>query len=348
MSRYNDRLKHDVDLVLPICHLYEIQDERTAAEFDFPLILGGHDHHPVDRIINGTRVLKPGADAHFARVIDITWNDRHQLQPSITSELLAVNDYAPNLQLQLMAEDAYRVLDPLRQTQLGVVPEVFRPLSSKGARSNRVSVATFLGIIIRDALQVDAFVAKGGNIRGSRNYEDDEQFTLELLQSELENVDVYIAQLPGAILQVGLRETWSKPGAGWFQHDVGVVVDKDGLVVSVHGEPLDPDRMYVIASLEDWFRSTDGPSIGRYYEENPEQKPTQGLAPVYTVILRHMAQQSWQHLLTILDEDSSGTIDTHEFAKLDVDRNGHVNRHDIMDALGKYLVFKHSQGIHIC
>jgi 2',3'-cyclic-nucleotide 2'-phosphodiesterase (5'-nucleotidase family) len=337
MSRYNDRLKHAVDLVLPICHLYEIQDERTAAEFDFPLILGGHDHHPVDRTINGTRVLKPGADAHFARVIDITWDDRYHAQPSITSELLTVNGYAPNPHLQIMAEEAYRVLDPLRQTQLGVVPEVFRPLSSKGARSNRVSVATFFSTIIRDALQVDAFVAKGGNIRGSRDYEEHEQFTLELLQSELENVDVYIAQLPGDILRGALRETWTQPGTGWFQHDVGIVVDSEGLVVSVNGEPLDPNRMYVIATLEDWFRPRDGPSIGRYYEENPEQKPAKGLAPVYTVILRHMAQQSWQRLFTILDVDSSGSIDTVEFDKLDLDRNGYVNRHDIMATLGRTL-----------
>ena len=61
----------------------------------------------------------------------------------------------------------------LRQTQLAVVSEAFRPLSS---RSNRVCVVTFLGTIIRDAaLQVDAFVVKGGNdIRGSRNCEDHE------------------------------------------------------------------------------------------------------------------------------------------------------------------------------
>ena len=50
-----------------------------------------------------------------------------------------------------------------------------------------------------------------------------------------------------------------------------------------------------------------------------------------------MAQQSWQRLFTILDEDSSDTIDTDEFAKLDVDGNGYVNRHDIMDALGRIL-----------
>ena len=56
-------------MVLPLCHLYEIQDERTCREFDFPVIMSGHDHHRVDRVVEGTRLLKPGMDAHAAIVM---------------------------------------------------------------------------------------------------------------------------------------------------------------------------------------------------------------------------------------------------------------------------------------
>ena len=57
MKEYNDKLKNEdgCDMVLPLCHLYEIQDERTCNEFDFPVIMSGHDHHRVDRMVNGTR-----------------------------------------------------------------------------------------------------------------------------------------------------------------------------------------------------------------------------------------------------------------------------------------------------
>ena len=51
------------DLVLPLCHLYEQQDEVTCRRFDFPVVLSGHDHHVVDRVVDGTRILKPGSDA---------------------------------------------------------------------------------------------------------------------------------------------------------------------------------------------------------------------------------------------------------------------------------------------
>ena len=57
MKEYNDILKNEdgCDMVLPLCHLYEHQDERTCNEFDFPVIMSGHDHHRVDRVVNGTR-----------------------------------------------------------------------------------------------------------------------------------------------------------------------------------------------------------------------------------------------------------------------------------------------------
>lgn len=65
---------HGCDLVLPLCHLYESQDEITCQNFDFPVILSGHDHHIVDRVVDGTRILKPGSDAHHAIQLDLIWD----------------------------------------------------------------------------------------------------------------------------------------------------------------------------------------------------------------------------------------------------------------------------------
>ncbi len=46
MESYNARLKAEgCDMVLPLCHLYEAQDEVTCRQFDFPVVLSGHDHH---------------------------------------------------------------------------------------------------------------------------------------------------------------------------------------------------------------------------------------------------------------------------------------------------------------
>ena len=46
--RYHEKLLGEgCDMVLPLCHLYEFQDERTCAELDVPVVLSGHDHHRV-------------------------------------------------------------------------------------------------------------------------------------------------------------------------------------------------------------------------------------------------------------------------------------------------------------
>ena len=68
MAEYRARLlEAGADMVLPLCHLYEFQvltsivstyccppfdqDERTCRDFDFPVVLSGHDHHKVDRVV---------------------------------------------------------------------------------------------------------------------------------------------------------------------------------------------------------------------------------------------------------------------------------------------------------
>lgn len=56
------------DLVLPLQHMYVPDDHRTCSEFDFPVVLSGHDHHRVDEVVEGTRLLKPGLDAIYATV----------------------------------------------------------------------------------------------------------------------------------------------------------------------------------------------------------------------------------------------------------------------------------------
>ena len=60
MRAYKAKLEAEdgVDLVVPLCHLYVPQDHRTCEELDFPLVLSGHDHHCVDEVHCGTRLLK--------------------------------------------------------------------------------------------------------------------------------------------------------------------------------------------------------------------------------------------------------------------------------------------------
>jgi len=336
------------DLVVPLCHLYEPQDERTAREFDFPLILSGHDHHVVDSTVKGSRILKPGLDGHKAWMIDITWpcSASGKDTPIIEAQLLNVKDWPADPELSMVAEKAYAVLDPLRKTQLAKISSQYRPLTSFNSRGCRVSMGTYLLSRVRDALNMydpigaipscDCALLKGGNVRGGKDYTEDEQLTLEVLQSELEETkEILIIPVPGFILRGGLRETWEAPNPGWMQYDDGVIVDKDGFVEKINGQPLDIAKVYKVASIVDFWRKRDSPTIGAYFEVNPSQLPEHDSGqPIHALLIRLFAMEIWSRIWKALSiNPEEGRIEADAFARMDFDGDGKLSREDIKKAI---------------
>ena len=128
LAEWTPRLQDEgADLVLPLCHLYEDQDEKTARDFDFPLILSGHDHHIVDKIVQGTRIIKPGMDAHAAQIVDLVWDP----QLNIDAHVAQVASYKADGDLAVDAAKAYAVLDKMR----GPVRTSLHATDAKSARN---------------------------------------------------------------------------------------------------------------------------------------------------------------------------------------------------------------------
>lgn len=50
-------------------------------------------------------------------------------------------------------------------------------------------------------------------------------------------------------------------------------LDSDGYVTAIANEPLDEARIYRVASIVDFWRKRDAPSIGQYFEDHPEKLP---------------------------------------------------------------------------
>eukprot|EP00928_Gymnodinium_smaydae_P062725 TRINITY_DN46519_c0_g1_i1.p1 TRINITY_DN46519_c0_g1~~TRINITY_DN46519_c0_g1_i1.p1 ORF type:complete len:655 (+),score=141.50 TRINITY_DN46519_c0_g1_i1:112-1965(+) len=348
IARYKVKMEQErgCDLVIPLCHLYEPQDEHTCKEFDFPLILSGHDHHVVDRVVEGTRLLKPGLDGHKAFMVDIAWPSAISRAPEIQAELLTVKQWEPDLELKELAEKAYSVLDPLRRTQLAKISSSYRPLTSFNSRGCRVSMGTYMLSRIRDAMNMDDAVGgephvhcallKGGNVRGGREYGDDEHLTLEVLQSELEETkEVVVVPVPGLVLRTGLRETWDQPNPGWMQMDDGVEVDKDGFVTHIAGKPLDLAATYRVASISDFWRKRDAPTIGAYFELHPELLPEPDSGkPIHWLLIRFFAMEIWTRIWKGLHIDASkGCIDDEAFRCIDKDGDGVLSRQDLKHAV---------------
>merc|ERR1711970_1154953 len=345
---YNTKLKEDgCDMVLPLCHLYEFQDERTCEEFDFPVVLSGHDHHRVDRIVNGTRLLKPGMDGHYAVVLDLIWDTvDSDSTPRIEASTIPVADYEPDMDLQAELDKAYAVLKPLLKTELATIPNSFNPLTSLGPRERRVSMATYLLTQLRNALNMDCenypdhcdcVIIKGGNIRGERDY-DTHKFSLEGLRSEMADECVHIFLVPGRILRGGLRESWTAPGPGWMQYDEGVEVDDNGYVVRIGGSPLDPKRMYRVGSFIDFDTDYGTPTLYKYFQEHKDGLPDldAGLG-CHVLLLKLFSKDIWNKLWLVLDADGDGSVSTEELEELDIDGDGMLSKEELRAAIERVI-----------
>lgn len=333
---------HGCDLVLPLCHLYESQDEITCKNFDFPVILSGHDHHIVDRVVDGTRILKPGSDAHHAIQLDLIW-DSADSRPRIEVELLRVADFEADAVLADTVKEVYSNLDHLRNTHIVKVPPSYQPLSSINSRGSCTSAARFLCSEIRCALNLDCVeeaphcdcvLINGGNFRGERDYKHVTHLSLEDLMSEIDqSVEIVVANLPGWVLKNGLRETWGVVGGAWMQYDDQVEVNSHGEITAIGGSVLKLQHIYRVGSTRR-FGIQLIPSVANYWKEKPEMKPNpESGIPVHSLLLHFWAEKVWIRIWAYLDQDNDGRIDSEKIKALDRSGRGELNHGDIMCAV---------------
>lgn len=128
--------EHNVDTIIPLQHTYVPDDHKTCREFDFPVVLSGHDHHRVDEVVEGTRLLKPGMvrmirniltllrladfgtwfsfypnsvsqDSVYATVLELIWpdGDTEGNKPKINASFVKTGDWEPD---PILAEENER------------------------------------------------------------------------------------------------------------------------------------------------------------------------------------------------------------------------------------------------
>eukprot|EP00977_Amphora_coffeiformis_P029654 scaffold42138_cov229-Amphora_coffeaeformis.AAC.1 len=318
LAKYKELLEgefEECDLVIPIEHLYVPENKRTCERFDFPVILSGHDHHRVDFVHEGTRVIKPGMDGVYATVLEITWDnaDTPSQTPKIKSTFVKVDQYPPCPALKLQCEAAYKVLDPLRNSELAGVPPQFQPLSSKAARAEVCTMGRLICSMLKSSLEmtrethetlVDAVILMGGNIRGGEDYPPDAFFSLETLEAEIKADEVIgVVPIPGKVLAEGIEATHAgEPIPGWMQYDDGIqesIMTADGTprVTHVAGKPLDPNRIYRVATKISDLCNGQSPPLKEYFTQNPHLLPAKGdYVNIQMELMGFFSRNLWRRL----------------------------------------------------
>lgn len=346
--------KEQCDLIIPLQHLYVPEDHKTCREFDFPVILSGHDHHMVDETVEGTRLLKPGMNAEHATVLEVCWEDPHSSEPKITARFVKCADWKPDPVLQAENERAYDVLLPLRNTELCKVSKGFQPLSSNGSRSSVCTMGQYICTLLRKSMnwtrrqrgfEVDAVLLMGGNIRGNADYPEGSFFSLEALEAEVKADEVIATvPMPGWLLAEGVEATHAgDPIPGWMQYDNSVQEDWSSgtpKVTHVAGEPLDPDRIYRVATKISDLTNGQSEPWTKYYSDNPHLLPPEGAyLNIHAELMAYFARILWWKLWQTLEQKIPKRTVTPEdhLEALDQTGDGVISVEEIHQSLGEIL-----------
>mmetsp|Transcript_23849 Transcript_23849/g.56313 ORF Transcript_23849/g.56313 Transcript_23849/m.56313 type:complete len:702 (-) Transcript_23849:83-2188(-) len=371
LEKYQKILKEEegCDLVIPLQHLYVPDDHKTCREFDFPVVLSGHDHHRVDEVVDGTRLLKPGMNSEHAAMVEISWpsSSTDSDDPTIVAQFVKTDQWEPDPELEEENERAYDALIPLRNTEIARVPQYFEPLSSNNSRGSVCTMGRFICSLIKSSLNVsrrqrdhavDAVLLMGGNIRGNADYPIGSFFSLEALEAEIKSDEVIgVLPMPGWVLAAGIEETHAgDPIPGWMQYDIGIQQqgssdnDDEGVghpnkVTHVAGRPIDTDKVYNVATKIGDITNSQSETWTKYYTENSHLLPPKGAyVNIQSELMSYFARNLWRKLWDKVTEEIGEICDVENdcnpdgrLKTLDRDGTGEVTIQDIQTALRELL-----------
>ncbi len=308
--------------VIPITHQPMDDDRalsRAAGDGPFPVIVGGHEHVPFLEKVGATWIVKAGADAVKAAVIDLEWPAEapptgHADRPTVTIRLDATADYPEDAALRRLVDEHMAKVHALEGATLMTIPpgEI---LSSVGGRARPTRVATLLCTLLRDALSADVCLFNAGGIRASRDYT--ERFTYGDLEAEVPfDNEIVVVRLPGRIIRAAVtasRALAPAESGAYLQADDGVVVEPPGdRVTFLAGAPLDEDREYRVAIVRNLLEGMDHiEPLVRFGREHPARVPPEGSGrDVKVVLVDAFARALWQKLggFDVVDLNHDGQV----------------------------------------
>jgi 5'-nucleotidase len=279
-------------LLVGLTHQTIEADEALARALPgFALIVGGHEHDPLERTVGDTLITKAGSDGVYVVRVDlqVTVDGRvlarhHRFLP-ITRDI--AEDPAMAALAQGYADRLTRALDVgIGETRVSL------DARNSALRTGETNLGNFVADAMRARLQADAAVMNGGGIRSNRLVpigrltKRDVQAFLPFL-----NVLVKLEVTGDVLLAVLERAVSSHPReSGGFLQVSGLTLQFDAarpageriVRVTVGGQPLDPNRRYTLATNNYTAQGGDGYTmlVGAKVLVGPADGP--GLSEVVT------------------------------------------------------------------
>ena len=320
--------------VIPLTH-QSIADDRALAgaqaaisparaQNGFPLIIGGHEHTAFLEQAAGTWIVKAGADAVEAVIVERRWPAIAPAAgpdlPSVQVRLEPVAGYAEDAAVRARVDQHMAKVHALeRATLMRLAPG--ERLSSVGARRQQTSLGTLICSRIRDVLSAEACLINGGGLRGSRDYEHHMTYADVKTELPFENALV-VARLPGAVIRAAIAASRARAPAesgGYLQVDDRMRVDPGNQLIEIAGQPLDPAREYRVALVRDLFSGMDHQEpLLQFAQAHPERiPPADSALEIKHVLVAAFSRALWSRLggFEQVDLNHDGVVTEEELAQ---------------------------------
>ena len=286
--------------VIAITHQDMAADRLLARTHAFPLIVGGHEHVPFTENVEGTWIVKAGADGVAAIVSDLTFG----AEPAVTVTRVAVDGYPEDPDMRARVE---RHLTKVRELADATLVQVAagEVLSSVGTRVHQTTMGTLLCARVRDAMRADLAVLNGGAIRANRDYP--ERFTYGDLEAEVPfDNEIVVVAMPGAVIKAAIAASRAH-----------APVESGGfLQACVDPATLDDTRTYRIALVHNFFFGMDhNEPLMQFARDRPDAIPPAGSGrDIKHLLAASFAVELWKKLggFDQIDTNHDGTIDETE------------------------------------
>ena len=262
------------EVIVALTHL-DLIDEWDLADNvrGIHLILGGHDHLPIAFRRSGTAILQAGHDAHYLGIVDLhlEWTERRgKKRLSVLPEwrLVSTAGVAPDPDLQPLVDRLNAMLDEELNVVIGTTAVELDTRRSR-VRSGETRFGNLVAEAMRRGVGAEIGLTNGGGIRGDRTYAVGAELTRKDVLGELPfGNTVVLMELSGADLLAALENGVSRveDWAGRFPqiaglrlaYDPGAPAGSRVVEVEVGGAPLDPAKVYTVATNDYMAGGGDG------------------------------------------------------------------------------------------
>lgn len=265
--------KQGADLVIGVVQTDQANDRALIASHAFDVVLSGDDHLNATFYDGITAYVETSIDARFLQPLDLTIevtekDGKRRIRWTPAFRWIDTADVTPDPASEALVVKFRQELDKTLGQPIG---------TTEGMLDSRRNVVrgqeSAMGDLIAEALKAQSgaqvVLLNGGGIRGDRIYEAGTLLTRKDILTELPfGNKTVVTELPGRQILAALENGFSQAGkgAGRFPQIAGMRVVWDPSAppmkrvtkVEVAGQPLDPDRIYTLATNDYILAGGDG------------------------------------------------------------------------------------------